>query len=341
MEYRKVQESASGSFFITLPKSWVESVGAKKGDRIEMYVDKEASLRLLPQKKLKERVCYCEYAIEDYAKPEYLKRRINNCYMQGTDLIVIRSDQMISSEWKAMLKSCIADLIGTEISEEFSNKMTLRTLVDCRKFPLKELFQRIHTLVLSIHADAIKSFEEYNPDLAIDVIDRVKEVDKLYRLVLRQLSLGIYDKEIAITLGVNGIREGLVWAIAARDLSRIGFYGADIAAQVNKLNGKKVNPIIMGSLITLSNIAREMQEKGVNAFYKDDFALANEVLDKIEWIISFNLDVTQKIYEQEHDPQLMVILTTVSTSIRKMAIYAAAIADDAQIKNVTASFKEL
>jgi len=50
MEVRKIQNTASGSFFITLPKPWVTQMEITKGEELIVSYDKDGSLRLNPLK---------------------------------------------------------------------------------------------------------------------------------------------------------------------------------------------------------------------------------------------------------------------------------------------------
>lgn len=324
--------SASGSFFFTLPKSWIEKSGIKKGDRIDISVDEEGSLRLFSEKRVDGTTIEYTLDLGEHVEPTLLERRIENCYIQGCDVANIVSKKTITHEWKRMIKKFVADLIGTEISEEFSNRITIRALVDPVKFPMNELMKRVCVLIRSMHEDAIRAFRDNDPVLALDVIDREKEVDKLYMLMLRQLMLAIDNRDIAKAIGVVSVKECLIGLIAARDLSRMSFYTTDIATRVASLNGEKLDRVTIGSLINLSGVAIEMQEKAVRAFFTSDFVLANSVIDRMDWVHEFDRDITEKILKGEEDTKTVMALTTISRDIRRIASCAAAIGEDTQIK---------
>jgi phosphate uptake regulator len=327
MESRKVQESASGSFFVTLPKSWVQSTGIKKGAQISVSIDEDGSLRLLSAENNKKTVEYT-LNIEEKIEPTLLERRIINCYTHGCDIINIISRKTITQERKRQIKNSVIDLIGMEVSDEFSNKVTIRVLVDPLKFPLREIMRRLCILVSSMHKDAIISLRDADPELALDVIEREKEVNKLHKLMLRQLMLGIVDNRIC----VESTKDCVIDAIASKDLSRMAFYAADMAMQVANLKGEKIERVMMGSLINLSNVAIEMQQKAIQSFFNDDFALANSVIDRIEWIREFDHDITEKILDANLESKTAMALTTISKDIRRIASYASSIADGAQMR---------
>lgn len=181
MESRKIQKSASGSFFVTLPKSWVKESGLKHGDRIELVAEKN-HLSLFSKNRSDKQSTEVKLNLELYTEPSLLERQIVSCYVRGYDIINIYSKKMITYEWKNLIKKTIINLTGTEISEDFSDRVSIRTLVDPSKFPLKDLLKRICVLVSTMHEDAIHALRDNNPELALDVINRYSEVDKLYRL---------------------------------------------------------------------------------------------------------------------------------------------------------------
>jgi phosphate uptake regulator len=335
-EVRKVQKSASGSFFITLPKSWVKEVGLKEGGGVEMTVGREKNLRILAPKTQSKSLIEHTMDLDEYGgqEPTLLERYIKNCYMGGIDVIEIVSKKTIPAGLKKHIKDVTLELIGVEIEEEFSNRIKIRVLVDAGKFPLHNLIKKMHVLVLSMQQDAVASLRNNNPEMVMDVINREKETEKLYRLITRQLTIAIYDRDVAVAIGVGSVIRGAIWAVIARDLSRIGFYAADIAVQASNITEKKIDNVIMGSLITASEVVKGMQEEAVAAFFKNDFSLANLVIDKRERITSFNRDIIEKILKREKDTETALALTAISRDISRIGSYTATIAEDTQMGSI-------
>ncbi|MDY6965405.1 MAG: phosphate uptake regulator PhoU [Halobacteriota archaeon] len=331
MESRKIQMSASGSYFITLPKSWVQDAGLNSGDRIELNAD-ENSLSIFSPKRSDNLNTEVNLNLEAYNEPTLLERQIVSCYMRGSDVINITSKNIITQEWKRLIKNVIINLTGTEISEEFSDRISIRTLVDPSKFPIKDLLKRICVLVSSMHEDAIHALRDNNPELALDVINRFSDVDKLYRLLLRQVMLSMEDKEIAESIGIKQMRDCVIGAVAGRDLSKMAYYASDMATQIANINEENINDILLGALLNHSSVAIEMQHKATRSFFNNDFALANSVIDRMDWVREFDRDITEKIMDRGMDTKVAMALTTISRDIKRIASYAAGIAQTAQVK---------
>ncbi len=331
MELRKIQTSASGSYFITLPKPWIQNTGLKRGDKLELKMD-EDSLSLFIPKSSDVPSSEVHLNLEAYTEPSLLERQIVSCYIRGYDIFNITCKDIITRSWKRHIKSIVINLIGTEISEEFSDRISIRTLVDPSKFPIKDLMRRICVLVSSMHEDAIHSLRDNNPALALDVIDRISDVDKLYRLLLRQLMISIENRGVAESIGIKNIKDCIIGAVAGGDLNKMAYYAGDMAIQVANLNEENIDNVSLGSLINLSGVATEMQRKATRSFFKNDFVLANSVIDRMDWVREFDRDVTEKILKKGMDTTTTIALTTISRDIRRIASYAVGIAETAQVK---------
>jgi phosphate uptake regulator len=335
MDSRKIQTSASGSFFVTLPKVWVSGSGLdKEGGRVELVTEPDGSIRLVPptsrQKKMRDFTMH----LEDFPDAVSLERYIKTCYVHGYDVINIASKKVITPEVKEIIKKAIVDLIGTEISEEYSNRITIRTLVDPLKFPMEMLMQRIHTLVSSMHNDAMESFMKGDTELAGSVVRREEEVEKLYGLALRQLFLAIENRNICEGICTRNVWDCVIGAIVARDLSRMAFYAADIAKQALELGNKKVSEDVKRQLRKMSELGAEMNENAMRAFFKDDFMMANRVANMLDEVRELDRATGMKILESRVEPIAAMILTTVSRDLRRIASYAAAVAYDTQEKHI-------
>lgn len=208
----------------------------------------------------------------------------------------------------------------------------LVTEVDPSKFPIKDLLKRICVLVSTMHEDAIHALRDNNPELALDVISRYSDVDKLYRLLLRQIMLSLENREIAESIGLRKINDCIIGSVAGEDLSKMAYYASDMATQIANLNNENIDGVLMGAIINLSSVAIEMQRKATRSFFNNDFALANSVIDRIDWVREFDRDITEKIMKKGMDTKVAMALTTISRDIKRIASYACGIAQTAQVK---------
>ena len=142
MENRKIQTTKSGSYFITLPKAWVKKRELMPLDdshkNKELILTENEDGNLIISIPGTQKLSYNEVTIpiEEYEEENSLERCINSSYVQGSDIIIIISKNTIASDKKRLVKAMVIGLIGSEISEEFSNRIIIRILVDPIRFPL-------------------------------------------------------------------------------------------------------------------------------------------------------------------------------------------------------------
>ncbi|MFX1296642.1 MAG: PhoU domain-containing protein, partial [Promethearchaeota archaeon] len=334
MEIRKIQSTASGSFFITLPKDWVTSSDIKKGDDLTISYFEDGALKILPLKKHEQYYSEFLIQIENYVEENSLERAISSSYVQGADIITISSKDTILVNIKKLIKQSTSNLIGTEISEEFANRIIIRILVDPVKFPLYILIKRIYTLVSSMHLDAIRAFQNSDEILANDVINRASEVGKLYYLMLRQLNLSLSNKINIEDICVSDMKiDCVLGIILARDLTKMAHYSVEIAKETIKLKDKEIDDKIKDHLVQMSRFIIKMQQNSILAFFKTDFMRANKVINNITNVRDFDNKTESDVWEKIEDKSTIISLITISKRLRDIANSAVEVSEDLQAKH--------
>ncbi len=334
METRKIQTTASGSFFLTLPKSWVNEMSINRGDELVINQDNYGNLYIRPMKNFNNNELKFVLKTEDFIEPNSLERMINSAYIQGTDITTIVSEDTITPQRKKLLKEATTNLIGAEISEEFANEVTIRVLVDPVKFPLNSLIKRIFTLVASMHNDAMKSFFNKDEALAVDVINREHEVDKLFRLMLRQLNLTLTGRvspdEICTA---NEKIDCVIGLIMSRDLSKKAHSSVEIAKQAINLKDYDINAQLRQKFANMSKFILKMQQNAILAFFKNDFIRANDVINSLSEVREIESQIATEILKNHKDINIILGLLGISKSLKNIAKAAASVAGDLQAKH--------
>ncbi|MBI4362803.1 MAG: AbrB/MazE/SpoVT family DNA-binding domain-containing protein [Euryarchaeota archaeon] len=331
MDSRKIQKSVSGSYIVTLPKEWVEKYGFGKGERVGVVVNEEGILSLVPNGAGANPPKECFLSFEEYPTSSAIQRRVKACYMEGDDIITVTSKKTLPQEVKGDIKAAAGELIGMEVSEDFASRVVLRTLVDPMRFPVRELMKRIYVLASAMEQDSVQALRESDRELAGDVIAREREVDKLSRLMLRQLMIASNRVEIARALGIKDLRSIVVAAMVARTMNRIAWYAADIARQTLAIGDPKTcKP--PEDLYRLSEAAREMLEGAMAAYFTEDFQMANGVIDRMEEIREMDTRIEEQVIRGSRDPGSAIALTRVSRDLRRIGIWAADVAESTLIR---------
>lgn len=324
MDSRKIQRSVSGSYIITLPREWVEGHHLEKGERVNLVLNEDGVLSLVPANQARGTAQECFQDFDSYESLSLAERRIKACYVEGDDIITIASKKFLPPEAKTRIKAAAGDLIGMEVTEDFANKLVIRTLVDPVRFPLRDLMKRIYVLASSMHQDAVEALKQKDEALARDVLGREKEVEKLYRLLLRQVMIATKRIDIARSLGIRDARSGVVTALVSRDLNRVAFYGASIARdQIGLEGGDDVVP----DIVQMSGEAKFMLESAMAAYFTGNWNLANRVLERLEKLREMDTQVEEKILRKVKPISAVLALTRIGRSLRRVGYGAANIAE--------------
>lgn len=326
MASRKIQKSKSGSYLVTLPKSWVEKVGLEKGSRIGIKIREDGSLELTPSLETTRPKSEFDLKVEDYPDDRALENMMRACYMQGGEEIRISSKEGTITEKKERLREILPGLIASEVAQDRPNKFIIRVLADPTSFSVNDLFARISDLIFSIHHDTVRALQEQKTELASDASYRGGDIDRLYRLTLRQLVLSMEDRQIASSMGISDRTESLLYAISARDLSRMGYHVRRAANIVGELKLDLGSELIK-PFIDMSEIFSDMLENAVNALTEGNSVLANEVFKDMEKIRRCDRDTTNKILKESLKAETSFNLTSLSSNWRRASGHAVAVAD--------------
>src|SRR5215467_3333440 len=118
-----------GTILVSLPKSWVKKNGIKKGDDISVEELSAGKLMVKPLERGEDpqKVIEIEYPGDDFSQ---VTNDITGAYLLGFDVIRVVGNRVISREDRAGLKATIGRLVGLEIMDEDSKKMTVQFLLE-------------------------------------------------------------------------------------------------------------------------------------------------------------------------------------------------------------------
>ena len=118
---------------------------------------------------------------------EHLVRDIIGCYVGGYRTIEVTSSHMSPAQ-KKDLRQIVNKLIGPEILEETINKVVIQDLLSSEELQSERALKRIKTVVKTMIQDSLSSLLNNNEELAMDVIQRDNDVDRLNLLISRQFT---------------------------------------------------------------------------------------------------------------------------------------------------------
>ncbi len=235
--YRKLQKIGGSSYFITLPKSWIQKNSLDKSAIISMIESATGDLIVTPPK-LIESVRLANLKLSN-TNHDIMVKMIAAAYINGcTEMNISSFDKQSLKNIEKYIQSRFPGFILTREGEDF---ISLKFVADLTSVNFIELFERMDRLT-SFMCDEIK---DKNALKDYDV-----EVDKLYFLLIRLLRTAIMDSSLAKVIGLSAVQI-LDFRLVLHALERFG-------DELVILSGKSVAE-------PLQKI-KELKEKAIKAF---------------------------------------------------------------------------
>jgi phosphate uptake regulator len=276
MYTRKVQKTGGSTYFVTLPKSWAEKSGITTGSEINLIPNDSGALLIAPDAIAEANRCVID--LHDWTF-DRLEREIISRYNGGYGTISVRGDR-IRPEQRRMVREISQRLLGLEIFEETQQLIVLHSLVNIKDFPVSKTVDRVFDITKAMLSDAVVAFCEHDEELAHDVMERDRDIDRLVMLVARQFSLLLRDLMTEDDCGMSRL-QFMHHHEVADQLERVADHAAKISQAGLSMSGPAVQEV-SDEIATRSKGSNEILESAVRAFVERDTDRANQVLEKRE-----------------------------------------------------------
>ena len=324
MEIRKLQTTAAGTFIVTIPKDWAETLALRKGDLVSAELE-ENDIVITPTK-IKPTTQTKSLNIDQFKDQKLLELCITSSYIQGHDVTEIVSSSKINPDQKRWIRQAVDGLMGVEISEDYADRVVLQNLVDPSKFNIDQLLNKFSVTSRAVLQDSIKALSQGDIVLAQDAYERGEQSTKIYRLLMRQALQAARSRKIRDEMKLQNISSVVVKIIATRELGRIAYYAMRIAEHVGEIE-KKLDEQLLSNIQKMTKLTVEMQDEALDALLNKNLALASSLIDKMVSV--------RKHYESayalipRHPERSSIAMSMIIRDVRAIAGYAVALADDA------------
>lgn len=285
MELRKLQLVGRASFSVTLPPKWIKENKLKPSDQITLTEEEDGSLRLVPGIISEQKEFKITINADRCKDPGLLRRLILGGYVKGCDLIEVISKHGIRQDHKDEIRDAVDGLLGLGVMEEASGHVTIQSLINHSKFPIRPLIKRLGGLASSMHKDVMRALKDKDSSLAADVMHRQNEIKKIYRLAIRQLLATTTDKSLFKKIGLEVARGPTDYLVVAARMEATADCATDIAKNLLALGKREISDADRQNVIQLGKLAHEAYSNACEAFFKEDIILANstaEVVNRFE-----------------------------------------------------------
>jgi len=319
---RKLQLTGGSTFIVSLPKTWVKTLGLNPGDVVEIYQDKDMKLIIVPRRsRSSEETSIVTIECRD-SDVDYIIREMIAYYMSGYSTISLFCTKMKANDLVLIKDFIRKRLLGGEVVDETANSLTIQFLVSVKELSISKAMSRASHLALNMLIDSLTSIRDENYELAKQVILRDDEVDRLYFYISRQLALSISFYEILEKDEIN-FYQIPDYHLVSRFIERVADHAVRIATLAEKIKlEKEITSLIYDYGIKISQIFR----KASNAFINRKKEISYEVL-KDNKIVQEHYDVTSKLLSSKGDVESLSNALLVLDSLRRINRYSFDIAE--------------
>ncbi len=200
------------SLVISLPKTWVTGAGVVRGGSVEVEELSTGEIIVRPKggaaMKREADISPDEKSIDSY---------IIDHYINGTDVVTISSKGILDPKIISIIYDTIPDLSGFEVTEASANTVKVEYLGGI--MPFKKLFSRF-ALIATNYLKSLELAFEKNSGADIETIKRMKETDKLYHALLRNLVMAAESMRIASEMDLRS-RDSVYYALLINNIYEV------------------------------------------------------------------------------------------------------------------------
>ena len=327
-ENRKVQMTGGSTYIISLPKKWAEMNHIEKGDEVFLREEDDGTLSIATsklEKKVQKQEIVIRVASDD--SQDAVVRKAISAYLVGYRILHIRNQgqQPLEVGLRNYLKKFARNyLVGTEIVIDSPTELTLQILLKYQELSVQSALSRMAIIATSMHKEAIGCLGKLDHFAAKAVIETDKEVNRFGLYIVRLLKLAVSNARIVKEIGLNSPRQCLGYRLIAKSVERTADHATKIAENILFLKNP-LNPELLERINKLSSLAVSMFEKAIEALFKQDYNLAENVIEKIDQIPKLEraaVLATQSVNTEEI-PNVRLLIE----SIRRTAEYASDISE--------------
>lgn len=309
METRKVQKTGKSTLIVSLPKKWANENAIVSGSLLFISQKQNGDLLLSSDRSEPDQIVKLDIGSKCGAP---LFRDVIACYLAGYKTVEISSPQLTAMQ-KRDLHSIVNKLIGPEILEETINKVVIHDLLSAEELPSDRALKRMKNITRSMIQDALSSLVKRNKDLAMDVIQRDNDVDRLNLLIARQfidiLRSGSIKQESLCPISAFNYMQ------AATNLERMADHASKIA-EISSQNDNELPREMTDEIARLSSTFTTLIDDSISVLLKPDTDKANQLIDKTRQIMKQSMIMTGSFWERGDDE--ILIRLVLASSMERM-----------------------
>ena len=327
-EVRKIQLTGGSTYLISLPKKWVQNVGLEKGSQLNLLIQDDGTLLLVPkgiERREKQTEAFIKAKYNE--DPDLLIRKVISAYLVGYNVIYIRPE---NRRLELTQRNSIKDftrkmLVGTEILADSPSEIIMKVLLSYPDLSIQSALRRMCIIASSMHKDAMKALKELNRDLAHEVISMDDEVDRFNLYIIRQLKAAVEDESIIRDIGLTTRRDCLGYRLITKSVERTADHAVEIAENTLSLK-EPIETELYEKIESMSRSAVSIFNESIESLFKEKFDAANRIVQKAKMVALQKQDLIRSIIKRSQFSEVSS-LSLIIESVTRTVQYASDIAE--------------
>ncbi|ATW89906.1 phosphate uptake regulator [Halohasta litchfieldiae] len=321
METRKVQRLGPSTLAMTLPAEWAKEHNVEKGDEVSIRMGGKGTLTVLPESANTEESEAIIHA--DNLDAGALERAIVAQYVLGRRVIhVQKEDGALESEHINAVYKAETQLMGLGVIEETPESIAIRCSVDPEDFTLDNLLERLENTGSTMRGEGIKALAHGNEDLAQRALNRERQANKIFVLLLRLIFTAHQNPNLCRAVGLDSSFPLIGYRSVAKNLELTADKAEDIADIVMDADseGLDVDSSTMRRIREFTDQVDELTVLAVRAVVERDYDLTIKCRYLFQEIADREQEILDDLPELSNTELLRV--REVLVSLQQTAEYA-------------------
>jgi len=322
METRKVQRLGPSTLAMTLPAEWAKAYDVEKGDEVSIRIGEKGMLTVMPesvQQEESEAVIHASNLDADA-----VERAIVAQYVLGRRVIHVETGEgeSLSSDHINAVYNAETQLMGLGVIEETPERIAIRCSVDPEDFTLDNLLERLESTGETMRNEAIRALAHGNPDLAQRALNRERQANKIFVLLLRLIFTAYQNPNLTNALGLDDGFALIGYRSIAKNLELTADNAEDIAEIALNAEGHTltIDDATMREIREYTDQVNKITKKGVEAAVDRDYDTAIEVRRLFTEINDREREILSELPEMDNADLLQI--REVLVSLGQTAQYA-------------------
>lgn len=274
---RRIQLSGGATYVVSLPKQWMDGMGAGAGDQVTLVRGPGRAVTLLAPAGHAGRPG-ATITVGRADTEESVRRKVVSAYLGGYSFIrVVAKGSRIRPSYARAVKALVrTSMVGTEIVESSSESIAVQVIARLPELSFDAALARMHAMASSMHREAIESLLDADAARSGEVARMDDDVDRFGLYMRRNLAASVADPAVLREMGLRRAADCLGYRAVITRIERVADHAVMIAKRTRFLDGR-IEPRLAGRMAALSADALRVFGGAFEALRGRDYCAAESV----------------------------------------------------------------